>query len=1079
MSTTPTADDRVASLYEPVGISPNVSTTERYAEADAEAIGHQFMVGRISAGRKLAFAPWTDSDAEIPCNEHDDAPCTECGCDARWKWGHPANWRDFFTAQWAVREDPEYDQVVFIQQPDDKCLHVDFDDVVCPETGDIHPAAVALLAQFGLTYSDVSTSGSGIHAYYEGSLPEGIKQIKSRLDDEPWGENDDPPAIELYDGKRVCFMTGKHLDGTPTKMQPIDSDVLGAFAEAHDAFPEETANREAVDLSDWDPDDAPSTTDETTDDITDVLGAISLIDARDVAEQTIVWEWTSRTGDTWSFKPTWGPNSNGTANIVNADVWTDTGQLGGKGGPEVMALIADGKVDNVGISPQQVSGKLWWEGVDRLRDLGYDIPYYEPPSDEPDYEYTPIISKPDPIERIDTNEWNWRAAARKQAGDDPKSLVRMKTRDALEKAIEANRPKQVIEAPPGSGKTTETAKLAAELDDAKLTFLTGRGVDEQYEYVRDRTVEAGGSAFILPALERDCPAACGECGDVPEERIEKMRNRGLTPKEVHIYYERWFDDEIPCREDGECPYQAKWSGFEPDEYDIIIGHYNHGHLPTVTMGRTTVVDEFPDAYEYSPDGLPKGAITRYLQSSDHLPFDDYADLMEHRAEGMKRAEALAYYQTEGVSRSIEAASFEGGHVMLPFIVFTLLAGPGNDLGNGIEHVRFPDDNRRVGIYNRELDYIGIINPPDWFASGGSKGLVGLDATPTMQMWRVAVGTRAMKRNRVLSDDEMREYISDGLGLDIVKTSHGMKPYAGGEYVNVEQDGSLLEWVRHHERTKPSLISSLSAWRQYQEAGLDEHIDQFTNYGNVLGSNKFKEKRVGVVTGSMHYGDDYIKHWGAYAGVAVERQAIDDSKPAKGDNLSYGAGDPIHEHMTENTVYQAILRFGRDGRGARVYVHTDAIPDWVPHREGIIVKTWSDGEREVIETLCKLGEQEWTTAELAEHIDSVGKRQLRNILHTFVERGYLSRRIDGNRYVWKGTNLHRIGEFGEVEEEAVDLDAVEAEIAAEILRRSYFTWEFRLTHGWLGGAEAQQPADETVSPKQVIETDDRSGDEPPD
>ncbi|QLG26518.1 hypothetical protein HUG10_02720 [Halorarum halophilum] len=59
-------------------------------------------------------------------------------------------------------------------------------------------------------------------------------------------------------------------------------------------------------------------------------------------------------------------------------------------------------------------------------------------------------------------------------------------------------------------------------------------------------------------------------------------------------------DPLPCQHEGECPYTRKWD-FDPDEVDVLIGHYAHAHKRKVIAGRTVIVDEFPKgAYETFP-----------------------------------------------------------------------------------------------------------------------------------------------------------------------------------------------------------------------------------------------------------------------------------------------------------------------------------------------------------------------------------------------------------------------------------------------------------------------------------------------
>ena len=129
---------------------------------------------------KLPFAPWGDRDAPAECNTADcpadRADEARCDRDARRKWGYEEFYRDGETVAMA-EADPKIDGRAYIQRARDPFSFVDGDDVRDPETGAVHPAFVDILNRFGLTYADVSTSGTGVHANYEGELPNDIPDL--------------------------------------------------------------------------------------------------------------------------------------------------------------------------------------------------------------------------------------------------------------------------------------------------------------------------------------------------------------------------------------------------------------------------------------------------------------------------------------------------------------------------------------------------------------------------------------------------------------------------------------------------------------------------------------------------------------------------------------------------------------------------------------------------------------------------------------------------------------------------------------------------------------------------------------
>jgi hypothetical protein len=58
-------------------------------------------------------------------------------------------------------------------------------------------------------------------------------------------------------------------------------------------------------------------------------------------------------------------------------------------------------------------------------------------------------------------------------------------------------------------------------------------------------------------------------------------------------------------------------------------------------------------------------------------------------------------------------------------------------------------------------------------------------------------------------------------------------------------------------------------------------------------------------------------------------------------------------------------------------------------------------------------------------------------------------VDGTGYVWRDDGLHRVGEHGEVELEAVDVDELDAAESAELSRSSSYAREFRRSPGERG------------------------------
>ncbi|WP_130500918.1 hypothetical protein [Natrinema hispanicum] len=989
---------------------------------------------------KKPFAPWVSPDVG---EAYPDLGTDE---DPRWKWkpeyGH---WRDGWTAHRAAADSIRVDGVAYLMQPDDPVLFADGDNVVCPETGDRHPAWEAFLAQMAPTFTGPSSSGTGDHAVFyclEG-LPDGAEsEPVITLDSEPWGANDDPPKVELYAETKVMALTGEQRPGTPAYLGRLDDghrNALRCWLEAHDKLGDTTDQPNPTTVSV--PDDyEPSATraDETTDEIRDVLTAVNRLT---VADLPITIPTANGGDDDFTYhNPPYRSSDSGQSLHLSRDGTTFYDHEGG--GSTFGALDWFAYRRGPLTDPRDsLTGAEWWETVDAARNAGAPIPKLEyNPSSE--IEHTAVLPN-SPTTRAAINGWDWTTADR-----DDETLTQEDAWDRTADAITGANERcddVLIEALPTMGKSYSAVKSIAETT-KPTTIATGRGRKEQYARYRDWADEHSLEHYTLPAFTHDCPTANGEHGEDSADTVARWYNAGATPQQIHKFAESKLGHPLPCQHDGECPYSSKWR-FEPDDYDVLIGHYSHLYNEKVTTGRSVLIDEFPgSAYETTLEGEQLSrAVSTFLEDENTIPFDDYTDLIENREDDARRGEALLWFEDYGVETDGLQAFVDGGHALAPVAVYTLLAS--EKLGNGWERARIGDAlGGQLGLFNRAESRIHVMDPP---SIDYARNVVGLDGTPTPEMWRIALGRRRFNHRPVLQDEERAEYIRDALGLRIVRTTESVKSYSAGEdeianRVTVDEDAALLEAIDDTHGQLPDLITTARAEKLYDDEGvLEEHVSRTKHYGNVLGSNEFATERLGAVIGSRNFGPDYVKKWGAYLDEAIEPQFPGEDLPLEaGVRTDYGeVGNRIRKHMTEHETLQATMRFGRDGNGAVVYVHTNTLPDWVPTAgEGRVLKTWSDGMRQVIEAARDL--DKWTTAELAAHpAVEIGERQVRTHLWRLVDREVLSRRTEGNGYVWQDDGLHRVNDHGEVELDPIEDDDLNGDESAEVARITHYRWDF--------------------------------------
>jgi len=112
----------------------------------------------------------------------------------------PSTWTDFETALKAYRRGG-FDGIGFVLSPDDGIVCVDLDDAR-NGTG-WKPEAMEIIRLLN-TYTEISPSGYGLHAWALAKLPEGRRRRN---------------GVEMYDAGRFITVTGNHLAGTPLELK--------------------------------------------------------------------------------------------------------------------------------------------------------------------------------------------------------------------------------------------------------------------------------------------------------------------------------------------------------------------------------------------------------------------------------------------------------------------------------------------------------------------------------------------------------------------------------------------------------------------------------------------------------------------------------------------------------------------------------------------------------------------------------------------------------------------------------------------------------------------------------------------
>lgn len=1047
---------------------------------------------------KLPFAPWADPDAPAPCSKNGHTNASECDCDARYKWGYDGLYADAETVALA-EDDPRLDGRVFIQLDADPFAFVDGDDVRCPETGEVHPEFVRLLEEFGFTYADVSTSGSGVHAYYTGELPNEQSQAVFDIDDEPWGENDTAPTVEIYAGKHVNVATGQRVGGTPLDVVAWDDDALRAVLDEYDALKEPTpthdTDRERDDLDDYEP--SASGSDETTDEIRDVLKAVDGLRPRDVRLRT------SKVAEDGTGWEKWDPSSYRTSSgndslhrPAGETVFYD--QKHGEGFGLLSLLAAEeGIISNPW---DRLDGEEWWQAVEAARDQGAPIPEYVGGGDGGE----PVSTLPlEHLERLDTEEA--RRYAKKRGMEWPSTS---EARDRLERrlftALRAQE-KVVVDAPTSLGKsyTVATTPWLAR------TNVTGGSPVIHFSETREARDDAADKsanasrvthAKLLGRTEA-CPVAAGRHDPAKDDEDDDpdvvltmdgmpasewfeavCEGRGVPFSVAHTYLAEHNDQdaELPCCEDDlECRAIAQWEGLPRTEdgeaaVDVIHATHQFAHVPSLRNGTNLIFDERPEfTADLSQDRIRR-AVTAFLKETE-APVGTFEELVaDSRSPQSPKDDVVEALEAEPDREWYLQA--DGAHTLAPALARAVYRA--QDGGNGRRAATVPHDPPRLDAtandgdsWNRE--YVTVVLDEDntvrtvrtapSFAS--ARSVVGLDAHPTPTLWQRNVDPN-IQPDTILSGEERRLWRRFERGKIVVQVGEADRPLASGEYFNGNLARETVRHLREHYGedfrtaiTASSVEADLAGIME--EVGIDD--PNTMHYGEEKSRNDFGDESVGYLEGCIDPGDDYVLDLLAEAGLdaAPETRTVDgETHRAHGRGFVGEDADTaaaLLASVRENHVAQAAGRYARNADDpddrAIVFVHTAAVPaGFVDYEIPDVAWVASEKQRTVAEALrARPGA---TAKELAEET-GVSKRHVAKTLSRLADAGAVDVREGVGDYgadVYKALAGEQLTATGGVADLGTD------KIANTPVWNTY-TWSFAIstTDDVDGGSDGAPPA----------------------
>jgi hypothetical protein len=923
---------------------------------------------------------------------------------------------------------------------------VDFDDARDPETGDVHPFVQDFI-DAEHTYCQYSNSGD-VHALGFGTLPDHVSAIDTDLPDHP----DFPDAsLEVYDKDRFIAMTGDHIEGTPDDLCDIQ-DTLNEWADEFVTEPEgkpgsmmtePVRSQEEIENID------------TAESIHEVFDAIQHVGPRDIRLRSEHTE--TRSDGSQSYDPLWARSESGTRLAEIEDGWVYRKGMIGLGALQVVAL-EDRIISDESTYP---SGDDFWEAVDALRNRGAHIPEFNSEQyTHPDEDTDIKVELPSPSHRFSDSDDGEDREDREDSEAITQHDVYNRVLGTIKEAIDANRD-IMVDAIMGSGKTYNSINALAQTD-TKGAYFAPRV--ELY----DQAVEYGVDCGIpehkikkLPSIKRDCPTWNGEHGEEWATRIKAQHSQGAFPRDIHE-----GNDDIPCHGDNKtCPYHAKWD-FDPDDYQLIVGHYKHSHIPIVTAGRVCIFDEEPStAFQTRIGGSDLiRSVNTFLSKIESPPVDDFHDLLEARTDHHRKKKALNWFHASEIDFDFEPDS--GGviahskndepyHAYAPLAVYAMLNAEPIERGCNFERAYIPGDIGDAIFFTTSDEhgdyYVEFRNTPEL---EHHRSLIALDGTPLIddsrpqphkpREWTSALDT-TLYHERIMSDEERTRFLEETMNYTFIQTSQYRKPYSSGNYQQPAEDAALLKAVTEkYGNGEPPIVFTARKVikgsndptgqpgyeaRGFKQMGL---VKDWAWPGAIRGTDRWGTERLAVQLGSSHHGDHEVRRRSAWAGETIDPQG-------KGNDRDYGSkfGNAVHEQMAENQTAQNILRVGRDGNGATVIIHTSAIPDWVPIHDTGSVKQWSNGEKQVYETWRSFSEtftdKGIPTAEIHEllsdlHDNPISERYVRNVLSALEDRGLLRRDQsddDGRKHVWSDTGLRDL-----TEAECADLDLPDVDVSVE-------------------------------------------------
>jgi len=861
-------------------------------------------------GRKRPRAPWKRDDC-YPCKWKSDLDDDE----------RPET--DFEEAhRYAEINDLEAAGFVFPDSDPKKTLHtgiilptdrpprsrrltlIDWDDVRDPETGEIHPTCAEYLRRSDC-YAEVSQSGAGIHQFVIGGLRDRGKLVEE-IDNEPFAGNDDPPAVEVYDGGRHVAMTGQHVEGTGDNVVEgqglIDSLVTRFTEEVEDtedlkrrADNEPDPEEVNVELDDIDaPDDLPKCYRRALEGrVNDNAGYTNAHDLNLHAAILGVCSGYSVEEMVKHFREY--PPDGSMAEYDEGKTRTAVEGTWGK--------VRAGNLNPVGLSTLRENDLL-----DAGEECDDDCPIHGNGgimSQDKGTRHSVVgDGVEDAVERgiFETKE-EAKRYLRKRGKLPMTHEVRRRTLDTVKENMKRGK-SVVVDAPTCAGKSYGVATNAwrgyKDVTDGEPVVHLHKTKEARREAYENSKEEGIAARELVGRRDkrRGCPIARGDLDDdieldgvPPSVWIDQAcEGKGLPFSVAHAEAVRRIEEkdadllgERPC---PDCPPVTQHEGVPRDDdgnpsVDVIHATHPFAYVSSYLQDCNVVIDEEPDYTTDMSRDRVRRSVTAFLQEVD-APVNTFERLLVARNnEHLEVGEDVIEEALEREPPKSWYFENSAAHALAPALARAVWYA--RDAGNGRKKARVwhqpprfdEEDGGGVGVYvtlvlreqpsdSDEKDATVRVVPNFKHA----RSVIGLDAYPSTETWAVNT-VPDIDRDSVLSPEERRNWRFYERGLRVVQIGDATRPVGkDGRYFDgdgereilntlVEQFGAELRTTGTGKEVEEEVVKLLKQARE--EHDLDPEVVESLHYGEERSRNvpAFEDVSVGYVTHTIDPGDGHV------------------------------------------------------------------------------------------------------------------------------------------------------------------------------------------------------------------------------